>query len=247
MNEKKMIRNQSSISEITSLLARLALGLLALPVLGAIVLGLAHADDSRALPSPSFDPRSTTASETAVLAGGCFWGMQGVYEHVKGVNKVLAGYAGGDKAKAEYELVSTGSTGNAESVQIVFDPKVVSYGEILRVYFSVAHDPTELNRQGPDEGTQYRSEIFAANALQEKIAHAYIAQLDKARTFSSPIVTRVEAAKGFYPAEGYHQDYLIHHPESMYIQVNDIPKISALKHTYPQLYRDQPVRVTAAR
>jgi peptide-methionine (S)-S-oxide reductase len=242
-----MNRNQSSISEITSLLARLALGLLALPLLGAIVLGFAHADDSRVLPPASFDPRSTAASETAVLAGGCFWGMQGVFEHVKGVTKVMAGYSGGDKAKADYELVSTGTTGNAESVQIAFDPKVVSYGEILRVYFSAAHDPTELNRQGPDEGTQYRSEIFTTNPAQEKIARAYIAQLGKAHAFSSPIVTRVEATKGFFPAEGYHQDYLIHHPESMYIQVNDLPKIGELKRLYPQLYRDQPVMVTAAR
>jgi peptide-methionine (S)-S-oxide reductase len=242
-----MNTSRSSISEITLLLTRLMLGLLALPILGAIVLGLAHADEARALPPPALDPGSSSASETAVLAGGCFWGMQGVFEHVKGVTKVLAGYAGGDKAKADYELVSTGTTGNAESVQIAFDPKVVSYGEILHVYFSVAHDPTELNRQGPDEGTQYRSEIFATSPAQEKTAHAYIAQLDKAHAFSSPIVTRVEAAKGFATAEGYHQDYLIHHPESAYIQVNDAPKIVQLKRLLPQLYRDAPVMVTASR
>ena len=242
-----MNQSRSSISEITLLLARLALGLLALPILGVIVLGIARADEARALPPPAMDPRSSAASETVVLAGGCFWGMQGVFEHVKGVTKVLAGYSGGDKTKADYETVSTGSTGNAESVQIAFDPKAVSFGEILHVYFSVAHDPTELNRQGPDEGTQYRSEIFFTSPAQEKVAHAYIAQLEKAHAFSGPIVTRVEAAKGFTAAEGYHQDYLIHHPESLYIQVNDAPKIAQLKRLLPKLYRDAPVMVTASR
>src|SRR6201999_637554 len=183
------------------------------------------ADLDKQIPAPALDPANTAARETAVLAGGCFWGQQGVFEHVRGVTRVVAGYSGGAKATAIYELVGTETTGHAESVQITFDPRVVSFGEILRVYFSVAHDPTELNRQGPDEGTQYRSEIFTTNPAQEKIARAYIAQLEKARAFSSPIVTRVETAKGFTPAEGYHQDYLIHHPESLYIQVNDLPKV----------------------
>jgi peptide-methionine (S)-S-oxide reductase len=239
--------NRSSVSETTSLLARLAIGLLALPLLGAIFMGLARADAVRVLPAPAFDGHSTASSETAVLAGGCFWGMQGVFEHVKGVTKVVSGYAGGAKGTAEYETVSGGNTGHAESVQITFDPRQVSYGQILRVYFSVAHDPTELNRQGPDEGTQYRSEIFFTGPAQEKIARGYVAQLEKTHAFSSPIVTKVEAAKGFYPAEGYHQDYLIHHPESLYIQVNDLPKIEHLKKLYPQLYRDRPVMVTASR
>ena len=226
----------------------LSLGLLALPLGDAIWLSTAKADEaSRVLPAPAVDVRSSAASETAVLAGGCFWGMQGVFEHVKGVTKVLSGYAGGTKGTAEYETVSGGDTGHAESVQITFDPRQVSYGEVLRVYFSVAHDPTQLNRQGPDEGMQYRSEIFAASPQQEKIAHAYIAQLTKARALSAPIVTRVESLKGFYAAEGYHQDYLIHHPESLYIQINDLPKIAALKRLYPTLYRDNPVMVTAAR
>ncbi len=242
-----MSRSRSSVSEIASLLARLAIGLLALPLLGAIVMGLARADEIRVLPTPAFDEHSTASSETALLAGGCFWGMQGVFEHVKGVTKVVAGYSGGAKNTAEYETVSGGGTGHAESVQITFDPRQVSYGQILRVYFSVAHDPTELNRQGPDEGSQYRSEIFFTSPLQEKVARGYIAQLGKANIYASPVVTKVEAAKGFYPAEGYHQDYLIHHPESAYIQVNDQPKIEHLKQLYPQLYRDRPVMVTAAR
>ncbi|HSC19664.1 MAG TPA: peptide-methionine (S)-S-oxide reductase MsrA [Rhizomicrobium sp.] len=239
-------RQRSSVAEITSLLARLAIGLLALPLLGAIVLGFAHADESRGLSAPAVDERSGATSETAVLAGGCFWGMQGVFEHVKGVTKVVAGYAGGNGATAEYETVSTGATGHAESVQIAFNPRQISYGQLLRIYFSVAHDPTQLNRQGPDEGSQYRSEIFFTSPEQQKIARAYIAQLVKARAFSAPIVTRVEPAKGFYPAEGYHQDYLIHHPESVYIQINDLPKIAGLKRLYPQLYRDTPVRLASA-
>ena len=241
-----MDQRRSSVSEIASLLARLAIGLLALPLLGAIFMGLAHADNARALPAPAFDQPSAAPSETAVLAGGCFWGLQGVFEHVNGVTKVVSGYSGGGKGAAEYETVSTGMTRHAESVEITFDPRQVSYGQILRVYFSVAHDPTQLNRQGPDEGTQYRSEIFFNGPLQEKIARSYVAQLEKARVFSAPIVTRVEPVKGFYRAEAYHQDYLIHHPESLYIQVNDLPKIERLKRLYPQLYRDRPVMVTAA-
>jgi peptide-methionine (S)-S-oxide reductase len=242
-----MNRRRSSVSELTSLLARLAVGLLALPLLGAIIFGLARADEARPLPPPAVDERSAASSETVVLAGGCFWGMQGVFEHVKGVTKVLAGYSGGEKGTAEYETVSTGNTGHAESVQIVFDPRQVSFGELLRIYFSAAHDPTQLNQQGPDEGTQYRSEIFFTSPMQEKVARAYIAQLGKAHAFPAAIVTRVEPAKGFYPAEGYHQDYLIHHPESLYIQVNDLPKIGRLKQLYPQLYRDAPVRVADTR
>jgi len=227
----------------------LLFALLALPLAAAAWFGMARADDARLLQPPAVDEHvpATVTGETAVLAGGCFWGMQGVFEHVKGVKRVLSGYAGGERGTAQYDTVSGGDTGHAESVQIVFDPRQVSYGQILRIYFSVAHDPTELNRQGPDEGTQYRSEIFAASASQQNVARAYIAQLDRARVFSAPIVTRVEPFKGFYAAEGYHQDYLIHHPESLYIQVNDLPKIAQLKRLYPQLYREMPVMVTAAR
>jgi peptide-methionine (S)-S-oxide reductase len=181
------------------------------------------------------------APETAVLAGGCFWGVQGVFQHVKGVKSVLSGYAGGERATADYETVSTGTTGHAESVQIVFDPAQISYGEILRVYFSVAHDPTQLNRQGPDVGTQYRSSIFFANDEQKKIAASYIAQLDAAHVFAKPIVTRVVPLRQFYPAESYHQDYLVNHPSQPYIVFNDLPKVSNLKTIMPEVYRDAPV------
>jgi peptide-methionine (S)-S-oxide reductase len=214
-----------------------------LPLLSA---ACARADESpRALPAPVLDNSRMGATETAVLSGGCFWGMQGVFEHVKGVRQVLAGYSGGQKNTAEYDQVSTGETGHAESVQIVFDPKQVTYGQILRVYFSVASDPTELNRQGPDSGTQYRSDIFTANDAQKRIADAYIAQLEKAHVFASPIVTRVDRLTAFYPAEGYHQDYLIHNPDSLYIQINDQPKIANLKRIYPDLYNDKPVMVAS--
>jgi len=186
------------------------------------------------------------ASETAVLAGGCFWGMQGVFEHVKGVTKVVAGYSGGARETAVYELVGSETTGHAESVQVTFDPRVVSYGDLLRVYFSVAHDPTELNYQGPDSGTSYRSEIFFASPMQEKVAQAYVAQLTAAHVFGGPIVTKIEPLKGFYMAEGYHQDFLIHNPTYPYIVANDMPKIEALKRVWPALYRDQPVMLAAA-
>jgi len=225
-------------------LRTLALALCAsLPLLSA---ACARADESpRALPAPVLDNPRTGATETAVLSGGCFWGMQGVFEHVKGVRRVLAGYSGGQKNTAEYEQVSTGDTGHAESVQIVFDPKQVTYGQILRVYFSVATDPTELNRQGPDSGTQYRSDIFAANDAQKHVADAYIAQLEKAHAFGSPIVTRVDRLAAFYPAEDYHQDYLIHNPDSLYIVINDQPKIANLKRIYPDLYSEKPVMVAS--
>ena len=195
------------------------------------------------LPPPEIDsPKSASnGPETAVLAGGCFWGVQGVFQYTKGVKQVLAGYAGGEKARARYEQVGTGQTGHAESVQITFDPREISYGEILRIYFSVAHDPTQLNRQGPDIGSQYRSAIFYADASQQRIAQAYIAQLERARAFTQPIVTRVDPLKGFYPAEAYHQDFLIRHPDHHYIFVNDLPKIANLKRLFPQDYREQPV------
>ncbi|HEX3672821.1 MAG TPA: peptide-methionine (S)-S-oxide reductase MsrA [Rhizomicrobium sp.] len=200
----------------------------------------------RALPAAMVDESHATAqSETAVLAGGCFWGLQGVFEHVKGVSRVVSGYSGGDKATAHYETVSEGNTGHAESVQITFDPRQVTFGELLRVYFSVATDPTELNRQGPDSGTNYRSDIFFTSPEQQKIADAYIAQLGKAHAFGEPIVTRVDKLTGFYPAEAYHQDYLIHNPDSGYIQINDLPKIANLKRIYPAMYRDKPVMVAA--
>jgi len=208
------------------------------------VSGCARADAiNKVIPAASVDaPKSSApASETAVLAGGCFWGMQGVFEHVRGVSKVIAGYSGGAKATAFYEMVGTEVTGHAESIQIMFDPRVVSFGEILRVYFSVAHDPTELNRQGPDSGTSYRSEIFFATPMQEKIARAYVAQLSSAHIFAAPIVTKIEKLNGFYRAESYHQDFLIHNPNYPYIVYNDLPKIDALKRVLPTMYRDTPV------
>jgi peptide-methionine (S)-S-oxide reductase len=171
-----------------------------------------------------------------VLAGGCFWGIQAVFEHVKGVSSATAGYSGGSAGTAQYETVSTGRTGHAESVKVVYDPSQISFGQILKVFFSVAHDPTELNRQGPDEGTQYRSVIFFSSADQHRVARAYIDQLNGAKVFSDPIVTQVVALQAFYPAEGYHQDYAEHHPNEPYIAINDLPKLDHLKQTLPELY-----------
>ena len=194
------------------------------------------------VPAPALDnPKQQGALQTAVLSGGCFWGVQGVYEHVKGVQKVVSGYAGGDRSTAQYEKVGTGTTGHAESVQITFDPAKVSYGELLQIFFSVAHDPTELNRQGPDTGTQYRSAIVYSDDTQKNIANAYIAQLTRAAVFHRPIVTKVDRLKGFYPAEGYHQDYLALNPTNPYIAFNDLPKIENLKHLFPDYYSDHPV------
>ncbi len=202
----------------------------------------AHAEGAaRLLPPPAVDVPATDAPQTAVLAGGCFWGVQGVFEHVRGVRKVLAGYAGGSAATAHYETVSDGDTGHAESVQVVFDPQQISYGRILQIFFSVALDPTEVNRQGPDDGTQYRSELFVADPAQRRVAAAYIAQLDRSRAFARPIATRVDPLGGFYPAEAYHQDYLERHPDQPYIAINDIPKVENLKRLFPEVYLDKPV------
>jgi peptide-methionine (S)-S-oxide reductase len=209
--------------------------------LGLLLSAASAADLDKKIPAPMLDPSNTAAREVAVLAGGCFWGQQGVFEHVKGVTKVVAGYSGGAAQTANYPMVTTETTGHAESVQITFDPKQISFGKILQIYFSVAHDPTELNRQGPDEGSSYRSEIFAATPVQEKTTRAYIEQLGKARIFAGPVVTKVEPLKAFYAAEGYHQDYLVQNPTAPYIVYNDLPKLAALKKVWPELYRDQPV------
>jgi peptide-methionine (S)-S-oxide reductase len=234
-------------------MSRLIRNLLAVAVVLGVVfyattlLPPAQAQSPILVPAPSVDaPRTGGSLQTVVLAGGCFWGMQGVFEHVRGVRQVLAGYAGGERNTATYDLVSTGSTGHAESVQIAFDPSQVSLGELLRIYFSVAHDPTELNRQGPDEGSQYRSEIFFADETQRSVAQTYIAQLDKARVFSRPIVTQLESLKGFYEAEAYHQDYLIKNPNSPYIVYNDLPKIRNLQRLFPTEYQGRPVQVPQA-
>lgn len=198
-------------------------------------------ETDRPLPRPVEDV-SPNGPQQAVFAGGCFWGMQGVFQHVKGVREVLAGYSGGSSRSARYETVSWGNTGHAESVRILYDPHVVSYGRLLQIFFSVM-DPTTKNYQGPDEGTQYRSEVFAADGEQRRVANAYIAQLTQAHAFSRPIVTRVSDLHGFYPAEPYHQDYLLRHPHDRYIVVNDLPKVETLKRFYPDLYREQPVTV----
>jgi peptide-methionine (S)-S-oxide reductase len=196
-------------------------------------------------PPPSLDQTAGQAtSEVAVLAGGCFWGIQGVYQHVKGVTSAVSGYAGGQKNTADYETVGQGGSGHAESVQVTFDPRQVTYGRLLEVFFSV-HDPTQLNRQGPDVGTQYRSAIFPANAEQEKVAKAYIAQLNQARVFNAAIVTTIELDRPFYRAEDYHQDLLTRNPKSPYIVINDLPKIDDLKRLFPDLYRPTPVLVGA--
>jgi peptide-methionine (S)-S-oxide reductase len=190
------------------------------------------------VPAPVQDaPRaSTSGKQTAVVSGGCFWGIQAVFQHVKGVLGATSGYSGGSAKTAEYETVSTGETGHAESVQIVYDPSQITYGELLRVFFSVAHDPTQLNRQGPDEGTQYRSSIFYSTDEQKRIAEAYIAQLDQAKVFPRPIVTKVVPLQGFYPAEAYHQNYAALHPNQPYIVFNDAPKVEHLRQEFPDLY-----------
>ena len=204
------------------------------------------AEEARAIAAPAADPPATGDTEVAVLAGGCFWGVQGVFQHVEGVRNAVSGYTGGEKGTAEYEMVSTGATGHAESVQITFDPRKISYGRILQIYFSVAHDPTQLNRQGPDVGTQYRSAIFPMTPEQAAIAKAYIAQLDNTHAFDRAIATRIEPGWTFYPAEADHQDFLVRHPRYPYVVINDLPKVEALKRIFPDLYRADPVLVSAA-
>jgi peptide-methionine (S)-S-oxide reductase len=207
-------------------------------LLAGVVACNAGSGASVPVPSPVVDQAKAAASgkQTAVIAGGCFWGIQAVFQHVKGVVSATSGYSGGSKLSAEYEVVSTGETGHAESVQIVYDPAQITYGELLRVFFSVAHDPTQLNRQGPDSGTQYRSVIFYGSDEQKKIADAYIAQLDQAKVFSRPIVTQVVPLKAFYPAEAYHQNYATLHPDNPYIAFNDAPKVEHLRQEFPALY-----------
>ena len=210
----------------------------------AVLTGIGTASSVK-VPVPQVDEPGAApgARETAVLAGGCFWGVQGVFQHVKGVTQAESGYAGGQQSTADYETVSTGTTGHAESVRVTYDPAQVTFGQLLRIYFSVVQDPTELNRQGPDEGTQYRSAIFAQDATQQRVADAFIAQLSSAAVFPGPIVTTVEPNTGFYPAEQYHQDFLNSNPSYPYIAINDMPKVEALKQLFPDQYRTQPVLV----
>ncbi len=213
-----------------------------------VTLSAKAAEPAVVIPPPALDAAAPAGGgrQTIVLAGGCFWGMQAVYQHTKGVTQAISGYAGGNKATAHYEMVGTGTTGHAESEQITFDPRQISLGRILQIYFSVAHNPTELNYQGPDAGTQYRSEIFYANDEQKRVAEAYIAQLDKAHVFAEPIVTKVGKLPGFYPAEAYHQDFAVLHPDYPYIVFNDLPKVENLQRLFPDYYRATPVTVMAA-
>jgi peptide-methionine (S)-S-oxide reductase len=206
------------------------------------------AESARSIPPPVLDESASpqATSEVAVLAGGCFWGVQGVFQHVESVTSAVSGYAGGGADTAHYEMVGTNTTGHAESVRVTFDPRRISYGRILQIYFSVAHDPTELNRQGPDVGTQYRSAIFPTNSEQTHLAEAYIAQLNQAHVFDAPVVTKIEAGRDFYPAEDYHQNFLTRNPRYPYIVINDLPKIETLKRLFPDVYRATPVLVAAA-
>jgi peptide-methionine (S)-S-oxide reductase len=224
---------------------RTLIGLAAAGVIGQCLALSFGAEEAVVIPPPSIDEITQAHSETVVFAGGCFWGVQGVFQHVKGVKKAVSGYAGGAANTAQYERVSNGDTGHAEAVEVTFDPGQVSFGSLLQIYFSVAHNPTELNRQGPDHGTQYRSAIFVQSPEQQRVAQAYISQLDSARLFDKPIVTKLETYNGFYPAEEEHQDFLTEHPTYPYIVINDLPKVAQLKQLYPERYQEKPVLVKA--
>ena len=233
-----------------NLFSRLSLGAAAISALTitAFMVGpLRAAEDAVVIPAPTIDVPAPEGVQTAVLAGGCFWGVQGVFQHTAGVVNAVSGYAGGSKSTADYSTVSTGTTGHAESVQIKYDPKQISYGKILQIFFSVVHDPTQLNRQGPDSGTQYRSAVFTTSDEQKKVADAYIAQLNAAKVYKKPIVTKVGPLEGFYAAEAYHQDYLTLHPNQPYIAYNDIPKVKNLKKIFAQNYIEKPTLVSGAK
>jgi peptide-methionine (S)-S-oxide reductase len=230
--------------------SRLALGAAALGALAISALAIAPslaAEDAVVIPAPAMDAKTADGIQTVVVAGGCFWGVQGVFQHTAGIVNAVSGYAGGSKTTASYETVSTGTTGHAESVEIKYDPKKISYGKILQIFFSVAHDPTQLNRQGPDSGTQYRSAIFTTSDEQQKVTDAYIAQLNAAKVYKKPIVTKVGPLQGFFPAEAYHQDYLTLHPSQPYIAYNDIPKVENLKKLFADNYQDKPTLVSSAK
>ena len=234
---------------VSGILPRHIVGALLLFPLAALAVNAAWAaEPAVSIPPPALDASAPAGAspQTVVLAGGCFWGVQAVFQHTKGVTAAVSGYAGGDGKTAHYEVVGTGRTGHAESVKVTFDPRQISYGKILQIYFSVAHNPTELNYQGPDAGTQYRSAIFYGNDEQKRIAAAYIAELDKSHVFSQPIVTRLEPLHGFYAAEDYHQDFAVLHPSHPYIVFNDLPKVENLKRLFADVYREMPVTVMAA-
>jgi peptide-methionine (S)-S-oxide reductase len=219
----------------------------ALAIAAFVVAPSLAAEDAVVIPAAAVDVQATGGLQTAVVSGGCFWGVQGVFQHTAGVVNAVSGYAGGGKASADYETVSTGTTGHAESVQITYDPNKISYGKLLQIFFSVAHDPTQLNRQGPDSGTQYRSAIFTTSDEQKKVADAYIAQLNAAKVYRKPIVTRVGPLERFYPAEAYHQDYLTLHPNQPYIAYNDLPKVANLKKIFAENYLEKPTLVSSAK
>ena len=231
-------------------LSRLSLCAAAVGVLAITALKVAPslaAEEAVIIPAPAVDVQAGSGIQTAVVAGGCFWGVQGVFQHTAGVVNAVSGYAGGSKMTADYNMVSSGTTGHAESVEIKYDPKKISYGKILQIFFSVVHDPTQLNRQGPDTGTQYRSAIFATNDEQKRVAEAYIAQLNAAKVYKKPIVTKVGSLEGFFPAEAYHQDYLTLHPNQPYIAYNDIPKVENLKKIFAENYIEKPTLVSGAK
>jgi peptide-methionine (S)-S-oxide reductase len=217
----------------------------ALAITAFVVAPSLAAEDAVIIPAPAVDAKGADGIQTVVIAGGCFWGVQGVFQHTAGVVNAVSGYAGGNKSTADYSMVSTGTTGQAESVEVKYDPKKISYGKILQIFFSVAHDPTQLNRQGPDSGTQYRSAIFTTNDEQKKVTDAYIAQLNAAKVYQKPIVTKVGPLEGFFPAEAYHQDYLTLHPNQPYIAYNDIPKVENLKKIFAENYIEKPTLVSA--
>jgi peptide-methionine (S)-S-oxide reductase len=228
----------------------ITLALVLLPVLAAVPLVTAHSENAVRIDAPARDLPAPPGEglQTAVIAGGCFWGIQAVYQHTKGVTNAVSGYAGGSKETADYQSVSYGRSAHAEAVLVTYDPRVISYGQLLQIFFSVAHDPTQLNRQGPDVGPQYRSEIFPQDDAQRAVAAAYVAQLDSAKAFARPIVTKINAGKvAFYPAEDYHQDYAINHPHQPYIVFNDAPKVENLKKMFADFYREQPVTVAQAK
>jgi peptide-methionine (S)-S-oxide reductase len=236
-DESRPARGFLRLFSIASIAAMLAFA-------ACVPVAFSFEERARVIPAPLLDESGGAAtSEVAVFAGGCFWGVQAIYQHVKGVTSAVSGYAGGNQRTASYEAIGNGGTGHAESVEITFDPRQVTYGRLLQVFFSVAHDPTQLNRQGPDTGTQYRSTIFPANAEQARVAKAYIAQLNEARVFDAAIVTTIEMDRPFYRAEAYHQDFLARHPTHPYIVINDKPKLGELKRIFPNLYQPTPVLV----
>jgi peptide-methionine (S)-S-oxide reductase len=233
-----------------SLFSRLSLSVAAVGALAIAAFAVAPsfaAEDAVVIPAPAMDAKPADGIQTVVLSGGCFWGVQGVFQHTAGVVDAVSGYTGGSKATAQYEIVSTGTTGHAESVEVKYNPQKISYGKLLQIFFSVAHNPTELNRQGPDSGTQYRSAIWTTTPEQKKVTDAYIAQLNAAKVFPKPIVTKVGPLEGFYAAEGYHQDYLTLHPNQPYIAYNDIPKVENLKKLFAENYTEKPTLVGNAK